>query len=257
MKYQIVGDDLQAVIMDLSPGDYIRAEAGSVMYMTDSIQMETRAGNTSSGDLLEGLMAGVKRVVSGESFFITTFQAYGHTGQVAFVPPYPGKIVSLELAETGDMLCERGAFLCAESDIEISVDFTRRFGAGFWGGEGFILQRLSGTGRTFLHSGGLLMPFDLQAGQTLRVDTGCLVAFQHTVTYDIAMVKGVKSWLFGGEGLFWATLTGPGRVYLQTLPFSRMADRIIAASHIREEMQQDSVTAGVTSALIEGFIRRD
>lgn len=223
IDYRLIGDDLQAVIITLDAGEKVRAEAGAMMYMTDGIKMETSTGG--------GFWAGVKRAVAGESFFITTFTAEGKKSEVAFAAPYPGKIVPLNLKELGgEMLCQRDAYLCSAGGIEVTMAFTKKFGAGLFGGEGFILQKLSGDGLAFVHAGGTITDMTLQAGESLRVDTGCVVGFQPSVTYDIQLAGGVKTALFGGEGLFLTKLTGPGRVWLQTLPFSRIADRVIKAA---------------------------
>jgi uncharacterized protein (TIGR00266 family) len=221
ITHEIIGDDMQAVILTLAPGDQVRAEAGAMMFMTESIEMDAKMEG--------GLLGGLKRkLLAGESFFITHFRATTAQGKVAFAGPYPGKIVQLEMRNQ-QLLCQKDAFLCAEGDLDISIAFTRRIGAGFFGGEGFILQKIEGTGTLFFHSGGTIVPMQLQPGERLRVDTGCLVAFDPTVSYDIVRVGGIKTSLFGGEGLFFASMTGPGRVWLQTLPFSRLADRIHSA----------------------------
>lgn len=224
IDYIIYGDDMQLVEIELDPGEGIRAEAGTMMYMEQSIEMQTGTGG--------GLFKGFKRMVTGESFFITTFMNNGQGKKhVAFGAPYPGKIIPINLSdEGGRFLCQKDSFLCAARGVEIEVAFTRKIGAGFFGGEGFILQRLEGNGMCFIHAGGTLVKKVLQAGETLRVDTGCLAALSSSVDYDIQFVGGFKNALFGGEGLFFATLTGPGTVYLQSLPFSRLADRIVAAS---------------------------
>jgi uncharacterized protein (TIGR00266 family) len=187
-----------------------------------------------------GFLGGLKRkFLAGESFFITHFRATNGPGRVAFAGPYPGKIVMVDLQRQA-ILCQKDAFLCALGEVDISIAFTKRIGAGFFGGEGFILQKLEGTGLTFLHSGGTILPMTLAAGERLRVDTGCLVALDPTVDYDIVRVGGIKTSLFGGEGLFFAALTGPGRVWLQTLPFSRLADRVNAAvKGDREDVKRD------------------
>ena len=256
MQYQLVGDDMQALVLQLQPGELVRAEAGAMMYMDEAIQMETTLGGKSDGGLMGGLMSGLKRAVSGESFFITTFTAQGNIGEVAFAPPYPGKVIPMNLGELGDVLCQRDSFLCAEQQVEVSMAFTRKFGAGLFGGEGFILQRLHGQGLAFVHSGGYIVEKTLQAGDTLRVDTGCLVAMTQDVDYDIQMAKGVKTMLFGGEGLFMAVLRGPGKVWLQTLPFSRMADRIISASRMGGSSggEQSRGLAGVGGGLLGGIL---
>ncbi len=223
IDYQIHGDDLQLVEIELDPREGVRAEAGTMTYMEDGIQMQTTTGG--------GLFKGFKRAITGESFFISTFINGGQRkSRVAFAAPYPGKIIPLDLDDMGgQMLCQKDSFLCAAQGTEIEVAFTKKIGAGFFGGEGFILQRLEGDGMVFVHAGGTVIRKDLAAGETLRVDTGCLVAFAPTVNYDIQFVGGFKNALFGGEGLFLAKMSGPGTVYLQSLPFSRLVDRIKAA----------------------------
>jgi uncharacterized protein (TIGR00266 family) len=221
LDYKIEGDDFQYVRIALAPREAVRAEPGSFMWMERGIEMETSTGG--------GLMSGLKRALGGESFFITTFSNQGaQPATVGFAAPYPGKILALDLARS-PVLCQRDAYLCSTTDAQISVAFTKRFGAGLFGGEGFILQRISGQGAAFLHASGYIIERDLAAGEQLRVDTGCIVAFQEGVDYDIQMIRGVKSWLFSGEGMFYALMTGPGRVWLQTLPFSRLANRLSAA----------------------------
>lgn len=224
IEFKIHGDDLQMVEIILDPGEGVQAEAGTMTYMDAEVQMQTSTGG--------GIFKGLKRAITGESFFITTFLNGGSTPQrVAFAAPYPGKIIPLDLAQLGGrFLCQKDSFLCAAQGTEIEVAFTKRLGAGIFGGEGFILQRLEGDGLAFVHAGGTIIERDLAAGEALKVDTGCLVAFAPTVDYDIQLVGGFRNALFGGEGLFLARLTGPGKVYLQSLPFSRLADRIIAAS---------------------------
>ncbi|GJQ63991.1 MAG: TIGR00266 family protein [Melioribacteraceae bacterium] len=223
VDYTIHGDDMQLVEVELDPGEGVRAEAGAMMYMDYGIEMETSTGG--------GLLKGFKRAFTGESFFITNFHNTApKKGSVAFAAPYPGKIIPLELDKLGgEFLCQKDAFLCAANGIEIEVAFTKRIGAGFFGGEGFILQRLEGDGNAFIHAGGTIIKKELAAGQILNIDTGCLVALSPTVDYDINFVGGFKNALFGGEGLFTAKLQGPGTVYLQSLPFSRLADRIYSA----------------------------
>lgn len=233
IDYKIYGDDLQLVEVELDPGEGVRAEVGTMTYMEDGVQMDTSTGG---GGLLGGLFKGFKRALTGESFFITSFVFNGPAGSkggVGFAAPYPGKIIPLDLAQLGrEFLCQKDSFLCAASGIEIEVAFTKRLSAGFFGGEGFILQRLTGDGLAFVHAGGTIIEKNLAQGETLRVDTGCLVAFAPTVDYDIQFIGGFKNALFGGEGLFLAKLTGPGKVYLQSLPLSRLASRIIAASSV-------------------------
>ncbi|MFQ5638538.1 MAG: TIGR00266 family protein [bacterium] len=223
IDYELIGDDMQAVIITLDPDEMVQAEAGAMMYMTNSIKMNTETGG--------GLLKGVKRILTGESFFITTFQETGsQRGEIAFAAPYPGKIIPLDLSQMGAVLCQRDAYLCSAYGIDISIAFTRKLGAGFFGGEGFILQKLQGDGLAFVHAGGTIIERQLGSEDSLKVDTGCLVALQESVHYDIKFVGGIKTAFFGGEGLFFANLTGPGKVYLQTLPFSRLADRVVSAS---------------------------
>ena len=218
MTHEIIGDDMQALVITLSPGEVVRAEAGALMYMTDTIDMQAKMDG--------GLLGGLKRkFLAGESLFITYFRGTAPGGKLAFAGPYPGKIIHMPLAGQ-QMLCQRDAFLCATGDIDLSIAFTKRLGAGFFGGEGFILQKMEGTGDLFIHSGGTIVAMELRQGERLRVDTGCLVALDPSVNYDIERVGGISTSLFGGEGLFFASLTGPGRVWLQTLPFSRLAERI-------------------------------
>ena len=204
-------------------------------YMDNGIQMQTGMGG--------GLLKGLKRAITGESFFITTFLNTANTRQcVAFAAPYPGKVIPLDLAALGGrFICQKDSFLCAAKGTEIEVAFTKRLGAGIFGGEGFILQRLEGDGLTFVHAGGTIIEKELVTGETLRVDTGCLVAFAPTVDYDIQFVGGFTNALFGGEGLFLAKLTGPGKVYLQSLPFSRLADRILAAARFHTTDEKKGV----------------
>lgn len=234
IDFKIVGEEMQFVEVELDSGETVIAEAGSMMYMSHGIEMETRFGDgseTDKGFLGKALNAG-KRLLTGESLFMTHFTAHAPgKSHVAFAAPYPGRIVPFDLtALGGEMLCERDAFLCAAKGTEVGIAFTKRFGAGLLGGEGFILSRLRGDGFAFVHAGGTIIERELQGGETLRVDTGCIVAFQPHVSYDIQMVRGVKSIFFGGEGLFFATLTGPGKVWLQSLPFSRLARRVVAAA---------------------------
>lgn len=233
IDYQIVGDDMQAVIITLDPRETVLAEAGAMLYMQDGIVMNTTLDpNAENRGLLGKIVSGAKRALSGDSFFVTTFTNQGVKRQdVAFSAPYPGKILPVDLRDwAGTVIAQKDAFLCAARGVEVSIAFNRRIGAGFFGGEGFILQRIQGDGLAFVHASGTLIEHTLAAGETLRVDTGCLVAMEESVDYDIQMVPGVKTALFGGEGLFFTKLTGPGRVVLQSMPFSRLADRIIAAA---------------------------
>lgn len=238
IDYKIIGDDLQLVEIELDPQEGVRAEAGTLTYMESGIEMQTSTGG--------GVFKGFKRAITGESFFITSFVNSGQgKSHVGFAAPYPGKIIPLDLGQLGGkFLCQKDSFLCAAQGVEIEVAFTKRIGAGLFGGEGFILQRLEGDGMTFVHAGGTVIEKDLADGEKLRVDTGCLVAFSPTVDYDIKFVGGFTNALFGGEGIFLANLTGPGHVYLQSLPLSRLADRIIAASKIQKGESSSASSIG-------------
>jgi uncharacterized protein (TIGR00266 family) len=236
IDFKILGSEMQFVEVELDPGESAVAEAGSMMYMTQAIEMETVFGDGSqqsrSGGVMGALLGAGKRLLTGESLFMTTFTNNGQgKQQVAFAAPYPGKILAMDLKQLGgQLICQKDSFLCAARGVSIGIAFQRKIGVGLFGGEGFIMQRLEGDGLTFVHAGGTLHAVELSAGQTLRVDTGCLVALQPSVSYDIQFVGKIKTALFGGEGLFFAQLTGPGRVWLQSLPLSRMADRIYKAA---------------------------
>jgi len=234
IDYKIFGDDMQFVEIELDPMEAALAEAGGMMYMEDGIEMETIFGDGSqqNSGFLGALMGAGKRLLVGESLFMTAFQNRGSGKKhVAFGAPYPGKIIPVHLREIGgELLAQKDAFLCAAKGVSLGIAFTKRFGAGLFGGEGFILERLQGDGLAFLHAGGTIYQRDLGMGESMRVDTGCIVAFQPTVDYNIEFVGKIKSALFGGEGLFFATLRGPGRIWLQSLPFSRLAGRIYAAA---------------------------
>jgi len=249
IDYRVFGDDIQVVEIGLDPGEGVRAEAGAMLYMEQGIEMQTNTGG--------GVFSGFKRMLTGESFFITTFKYNGSgKGHVAFGAPYPGKIIPLDLSQLGGtFLVQKDGFLCAARGIEIDIAFTKRVGAGIFGGEGFILQKLTGDGLAFVHAGGTILKRVLKPGETLRVDTGCLVAFEPTVDYDVQMIGGFKNALFGGEGLFVATLSGPGTVYLQSLPFSRLADRIIAAS--RRNTGESRGIGGIGGDLLGGILQGD
>ncbi len=233
VDYQLYGDDLQFVEVELDPGETVIAEAGSMMYLEPDIQFEARMGDGSKagGGLLGKMASAGKRVLTGESLFMTHFTNQGQAKRrVAFAAPYPGKIVAVDLDDVGgELTCQKDSFLAAALGTEISIAFNRRLGAGFFGGEGFILQRLRGDGMAFLHAGGTIVERQL-AGETLRVDTGCLVAFDSGIQYDIQRAGNLRSMAFGGEGLFLATLSGHGKVWLQSMPFARLADRILAGA---------------------------
>lgn len=246
IDYQLHGDDMQLVEVTLDPGEGVRAETGAMCYMEDGIEMQTSTGG--------GLFSGFKRMLSGSGFFITTFLNTGiGRHKLGFAAPYPGKIIPVDLREFGGrLLCQKDAFLCAAAGIEIDIAFTKRFGAGLFGGEGFILQRLSGDGLAFVHAGGTIIERELAPGEHLRVDTGCLVAFTETVSYDIQFIGGFRNALFGGEGLFFASLRGPGRVWLQSMPFSRLADRVIAASGLGASKGEVRRGGGLIGGILGG-----
>jgi uncharacterized protein (TIGR00266 family) len=231
VDFQIVGDDMQMVIVELDPGETVIAEAGAMNYMEENIVFEAKMGDGSQPDqgLMGKLLSAGKRAITGESLFITHFTNQGREKRhAAFAAPFPGKIIPMNLSQNGgEILCQKDAFLCAALGTQLDIAFQRRLGAGFFGGEGFILQRLRGDGMVFMHGCGTIIERQLQ-GESLRLDTGCLVAFEPSVNYDIERAGNLKSMFFGGEGLFLATLSGYGKIWIQSLPFSRLADRIIA-----------------------------
>jgi len=257
IDYTIHGDDMQFVEVELDPNEAALAEAGGMMFMEDGIEMQTIFGDGTQANtgILGSLLGAGKRLLTGESLFMTVFHnRAGVKRRVAFGAPYPGKIVPVHLAEIGgEVLAQKDSFLCAAKGVSVGIAFNKRIGAGLFGGEGFIMQRLQGDGWAFLHAGGTVTERVLGAGETLRVDTGCIVGFQPRVSFDIQFVGGVKSALFGGEGLFFATLRGPGKVWLQSLPFSRLADRIHAAMPRvgRGGREEGSVLGGI-GRLLDG-----
>jgi len=234
IDYRILGDDLQAVVITLDPGEAVVAEAGAMMYLEDDVTMATSLSMQEDKGIFGRLFEAGKRMVTGETFFITMFANEGAVRRdVAFAAPYPGHVVPVELADHGgQIICQKDAFLCAAKGIDVDIHVRMKLGRGFFGGEGFILQKISSPdgGLAFMHAGGSVVRRELAPGETLRVDTGCLVAFEPTVDYDIQRAGNLKSMFFGGEGLFLATLRGHGKVWLQSLPFSRLADRIIASA---------------------------
>ncbi|MCZ0756502.1 TIGR00266 family protein [Anoxybacillus sp. J5B_2022] len=234
IDYKLYGDDMQFVEIELDPQESVIAEAGGMMMMEDGIEMETVFGDGSSSNkgFLNKLVGAGKRLLTGESLFMTVFTNHGTSKRrVSFAAPYPGKIIPVDLSELGGkIICQKDSFLCAAKGVSVGIDFQRKLGTGFFGGEGFIMQKLEGDGLAFLHAGGTIYKRELKPGEKLRIDTGCLVAMTKEVNYDIEFVGKIKTAFFGGEGLFFATLTGPGTVWVQSLPFSRLADRIIAAA---------------------------
>lgn len=234
IDFKLYGDDMQFVEIELDPRETVVAEAGAMMMMDNSISMETIFGDGSGNQkgFLGKLGGAAKRVITGESLFMTAFTNEGmEKEKVAFASPYPGKIIPVDLRNySGKLICQKDAFLCAAKGVTIGIDFKRKLGTGFFGGEGFILQKLEGDGMAFIHAGGTIVRKQLLPGQKLRVDTGCLVAMTKDIKYDIEYVKGVKNALFGGEGIFFASLVGPGEVWIQSLPFSRLASKVFAAA---------------------------
>ncbi len=230
VDYEIMGDDLQVVEVELDPGETVIAEAGAMNWMDDGITFEAHLGDGSKPDqgMMGKLFGAAKRAITGESLFMTHFtNTGGGKKRVAFGAPYPGSILPVNMAQCGqEILCQKDAFLCAAKGTEVSIAFTKKFGAGLFGGEGFILQKLKGDGMAFLHAGGTIVKKELN-NETIKVDTGCIVAFPPNIDYSIERAGNLKSMFFGGEGLFLATLRGTGTVYLQSLPFSRLADRIL------------------------------
>ena len=239
LDYEILGSSAQTVEIILDPGETVIAEAGAMNYMTEGIRFETRMGDGSANGVLGKLWGAGKRLLTGESLFMTHFSNHGQSRQrVGFAAPYPGSVVPIELGQVGGkLICQKDAFLCAAYGTQIGISFSKRLGAGFFGGEGFILQKLEGDGLAFVHAGGTVIRKELR-NETLRLDTGCLVAFSAGIDYDIALAGGLKSMLFGGEGILLTTLRGTGTVWIQSLPFSRLAERIYEATYkAREEVR--------------------
>lgn len=234
IDYRIYGEEMQYVEIELDPQEGVVAESGSFMMMDDGIKMETifGDGSTKNKGFLGSILGAGKRILTGESLFMTAFyNDLSGKRKVSFASPYPGKIVPIDLtAYRGKFICQKDAFLCAAKGVSVGIEFSKRLGRGLFGGEGFIMQKLEGDGMAFVHAGGTLARRELQVGETLRVDTGCIVGFTQDVDYDIEFVGGIKNTIFGGEGLFFAKLQGPGTVYIQSLPFSRLAGRVWASA---------------------------
>jgi len=258
IDYKIFGDDMQFVEVELDPGEATVAEAGGMMYMDDGIEMETIFGDGSAQQktgIMGALMGAGKRLLTGESLFMTVFQNRStHRRKLAFGAPYPGKIIPVHLSEIGGVLiAQKDSFLAAAKGVSIGIAFQRKLGVGLFGGEGFIMQRLEGDGWAFVHAGGTLQERTLAPGEIVRVDTGCIVAMQPSVNYDIQYVGKIKTALFGGEGLFFATLTGPGKIWLQSLPLSRLANRIVAAvPGLTRGGKEEGSVLGALGGLLDG-----
>lgn len=255
VDFEILGHEMQIAEIELDPNESVIAEAGAMMYMGNGIQMETIFGDGSdkseAGGFMGKLMGAGKRLITGESLFMTMYTNFGlGKERVAFAAPYPGKIIPLDLSNFNNkIICQKDSFLCAAKGVSVGVELTKKIGAGFFGGEGFILQKLEGDGLAFVHAGGTIIERKLSPGERFRVDTGCVVGFTSGVDYDIELVKGVKSAIFGGEGLFLTTLTGPGTVWLQSIPFNRLAAKIIRMAPSRKE--EGSILGGLGN-LIDG-----
>jgi uncharacterized protein (TIGR00266 family) len=255
IDFKIFGEEMQMVEIELDPGETVIAEPGGMLMMEDSIDMQTVFGDGSNENqgFMGKLMGAGKRLLTGENLFMTAYTQTGPgKGRISFASPYPGKIIPIDLTEyEGKLICQKDAFLCAAKGTIVGIEFSRKLGRGFFGGEGFIMQKLEGDGLAFIHAGGYIIEKELRAGERLRVDTGCLVAFTRHVDYDIVFVKGIKNALFGGEGLFFATLTGPGKVWIQSLPFSRLADRVMNHAGGYGRKDEGSVLGGLGN-LIDG-----
>ncbi|SDR03072.1 TIGR00266 family protein [Virgibacillus subterraneus] len=257
IDYELHGDDMQFVEVELDPEETVIAEAGSLMMMDEQISMETIFGDGSSNQgsgIMGKLLGAGKRVITGESLFMTTFTNEGSGKKhLSFASPYPGKIIPMDLSEiNGKLICQKDAFLAAAKGVSVGVEFQKKVGAGFFGGEGFIMQKLEGDGMAFVHAGGTIHKKVLEPGESLKVDTGCLVAMTGDVDYNVEFVGGIKTAMFGGEGLFFATLRGPGEVWIQSLPFSRLASRIFAAAPEKGGSKGEGSVAGGLFDLLGG-----
>jgi len=257
IDYEIFGSEMQFVEVELDPGEAAIGEAGVMMYMQDGIQMDTVFGDGSqqTSGFMGKLLGAGKRLLTGESLFTTVFhnESSGKR-RVAFAAPYPGKIVPVQLTDIGGtLICQKDSFLCAAKGVSLGIAFQKKIGTGLFGGEGFIMQKLDGDGMAFIHAGGTLHERTLAPGETLRVDTGCVVAFQPSIDFDIQFVGKIKSAVFGGEGLFFATLSGPGKIWLQSLPLSRLANRIVMSAPAaggRSADQGSLLGAGVLGGIL-------
>jgi uncharacterized protein (TIGR00266 family) len=254
IDYKIFGEEMQCVEIELDPEETAIAESGAFMMMDDGIQMQTIFGDGTNQQkgFLGKLMSAGKRVLTGESLFMTTYTNVSHgKKKVYFASPYPGKVIPLDLIRLGGkMICQKDAFLCAAKGVAVGIEFQRRLGTGLFGGEGFIMQKLEGDGMAFVHAGGHILEKDLQSGELLKIDTGCIVAFTPSCDYDIQFVGGIKNTIFGGEGLFYATLRGPGKVWVQTLPVSRLASRILQYGTVKRK-DEGSILGGLGN-LVDG-----
>jgi len=253
VDYRIFGSEMQCVEIELDPQETIMAEPGSFMMMNDGIQMNTIFGDGSNQEngIFGKLLSAGKRLLTGESLFMTAYtNMVSGKRTVTFAAPYPGKIIPLDLSRMGGRItCQKDAFLCAAKGVSIGIEFQKKLGTGLFGGEGFIMEKLEGDGMAFLHAGGHVEERQLQAGEVLKIDTGCIVAFTKEVNYDIQFVGGIKNTLFGGEGVFFATLTGPGKVWIQSLPISRLAGRIISYGGFGKRREEGGILGGLGNIL--------
>ncbi len=250
IDYQLHGEEMQCVEVELDPNEAVIAEPGSFMMMMDGIQMQTLFGDGNQTSFMSKLFSAGKRLLTGENLFMTVYTNVSNDKRtVSFAAPYAGKIIPLDLSKLGEkIICQKDSFLCAAKGVSVGIEFQKKLGTGLFGGEGFIMQKLEGDGMAFVHSGGHVIEKDLQPGQLLKVDTGCIVAFTSSVDYDIQFVGGIKNTLFGGEGMFYATLRGPGKVWIQTLPISRLASRILSyGTSTRKE--EGSILGGLGNLL--------
>ncbi len=256
IDYRILGEEMQCVEIELDPQETAIGESGSFMMMDKEIQMETIFGDGTqqSGGFFGKLMSAGKRILTGESLFMTAFTNGGNSKKkVSFAAPFPGKIIPLDLHKLqGKIVCQKDAFLCAAKGVSVGIEFQRKLGTGLFGGEGFIMQKLEGDGMAFVHAGGYVVQRELQAGELIKIDTGCIVAFTQTVDYDIQFVGGIKNTIFGGEGLFFATLQGPGTVWIQSLPISRLASRIIAYGGVGGRRREEGSILGGLGNILDG-----
>ena len=252
IDFKVWGEEMQCVELELDPGETAMGESGSFMMMDEGIEMQTIFGDGSqqTGGFFDKMLSAGKRLLTGESLFMTAFTNNGAIKQrVSFAAPYPGKIIPMDLSALGGkIICQKDAFLCAAKGVSIGIEFQRKLGTGLFGGEGFIMQKLEGDGMAFVHAGGYVLERALEVGELIKIDTGCIVAFTSNVDYDIQFVKGIKNMVFGGEGLFYATLRGPGKVWIQSLPISRLASRVIAYGGMNRK-EEGSVLGGLGNML--------
>ncbi len=255
IDYKIYGEELQCVEIELDPGETVIGEPGGFMMMDNDVQMQTLFGDGSqqsqSGGILGKLLSAGKRLLVGENLFMTAFTNTGHgKKRISFAAPYTGKIIALDLSLlNGKVIAQKDAFLCAAKGVSIGIEFQRKLGTGIFGGEGFIMQKLEGDGLAFVHAGGYVMERELRSGEILKIDTGCVVAYTAGIDFDIEFIRGIKNWMFGGEGLFFAVLRGPGKVWIQSLPISRLAGRLQQYSGMGGRKEEGSILGGIGNLL--------